>query len=51
MILGTFSSTSPNEKYIGDVRLLKSGKSYVHYLPSDANPAIISKEIFEAVQI
>ena len=39
-----------NEKYTGDVRLLKSGKSDVHYLSSDNNPAIISKEIFEAVQ-
>ncbi len=40
-----------NEKYTGDVRLLKSGKSEVHYLASGNNPAIISKEIFEAVQI
>lgn len=40
-----------NEKYTGDVRLLKSGKSEVQYLSSDNNPAIISKEIFEAVQI
>lgn len=39
-----------NEKYTGDVRLLKSGKSEVHYLASGNNPAIISKEIFEAVQ-
>ena len=39
-----------NEKYTGDVRLLKSGKSEVQYLSSDNNPAIISKEIFEAVQ-
>ena len=38
-----------NEKYTGDVRLLKSGKSEVHYLASGNNPAIISKEIFEAV--
>ena len=38
-----------NEKYTGDVRLLKSGKSDVQYLSSDNNPAIISKEAFEAV--
>lgn len=38
-----------NEKYTGNVRLL--GKSDVHYLSSDNNPVIISKEIFEAVQI
>ena len=40
-----------NEKYTGNVRLLKSGNSEVHYLASDNNPAIISKETFEAVQI
>ena len=40
-----------NEKYTGDVKLLKSGKSEVHYLSSDNNPAIISKEVFETVQI
>ena len=40
-----------NEKYTGDVKILKSGKSDVHYLASDNNPAIISKEVFEAVQI
>ena len=40
-----------NEKYTGDVRLLKSGKSEVNYLASGNNPAIISKEAFEAVQI
>ena len=40
-----------NEKYTGDVRLLKTGKSEVHYLATDNNPAIISKETFEAVQI
>lgn len=40
-----------DEKYTGDVRLLKSGKSEVQYLSSDNNPAIISKEVFEAVQI
>lgn len=40
-----------NEKYTGNVRLLKSGKSEMHYLASDNNPAIISSETFEAVPI
>ena len=40
-----------NEKYMGNVRLLKSGKSEVHYLASNNNPAIISSDRFEAVQI
>jgi len=40
-----------NKKYIGDVELLKSSKSEVHYLASGNNPAIIPEEIFEAVQI
>lgn len=40
-----------NEKYTGDVKLLKSGNSEVQYLSSDNNPAIISKEVFETVQI
>lgn len=40
-----------NEKYTGNVRLLKSGKSEIHYLASDNNSAIISSETFEAVQI
>ena len=40
-----------NEKYTGNVELLKSGKSEVHYLASGNNPAIISKESFKAVQI
>ena len=39
-----------NEKYTGDVKLLKSGKSDMH-LASENNPVIISKETFEAVQI
>lgn len=39
-----------NEKYTGDVELLKSGKSEVHYLASGNNPAIISKEVLGAVQ-
>lgn len=40
-----------NEKYTGDVKLFKSGKSDVQYMASENNPAIISKETFEAVQI
>ena len=40
-----------NEKYTGDVRLLKTSKSEVQYLARDNNPAIISKETFEAVQL
>ena len=40
-----------NETYTGDVRLLKTGKSEVHYLATDNHQAIISKEVFEAVQI
>lgn len=40
-----------NEKYTGDVRLLQSGKRDVQYLYSDNNLAIISKDMFEAVQI
>lgn len=40
-----------NEKYTGDVRLLKTGKNEIHYLATDNNLAIISKEIFEAVQL
>lgn len=40
-----------NEKYTGDVKLMKSGNSDIRYLSSDNNPAIISKEVFEAVQI
>lgn len=40
-----------NEKYTGDVKLMKSGNSDVQYLSEDNNPAIISKEIFEAVRV
>lgn len=40
-----------NEKYTGDVRLLKSRESETQYLSSDNNPAIVSKETFGAVQI
>jgi site-specific DNA recombinase len=40
-----------NEKYTGNVRLLDDGKHDAYYLSEDNNPAIISKEIFQAVQI
>lgn len=40
-----------NEKYTGDVELLKSSKSEIHYLASGSHPAIISKEVFETVQM
>ena len=40
-----------NEKYTGNVELLKSSKSEVHYLASGSHPAIISKEVFETVQM
>lgn len=34
-----------NEKYTGDIRLLKSGKGEVQYLASDNNSVIISKKL------
>lgn len=40
-----------NEKYIGNVRLLDDGKHEAYYLAVENNPAIISKETFQAVQI
>lgn len=40
-----------NEKYTGDVELLKSGKNEVHYLASGNNPVIILNEVFEMVQM
>ncbi len=40
-----------NEKYIGNVRLLDNGKHEAYYLAEGNNPAIITKEIFQAVQI
>ena len=40
-----------NEKYMGNVRLLENGKHSACYLAEDNNPAIISKETFQAVQI
>jgi len=40
-----------NEKYIGNARLLDDGKHSSYYLAENNNPAIISKETFQAVQI
>lgn len=40
-----------NEKYIGNVRLLDNGKYEAYYLAEDNNPAIVSKETFQAVQL
>lgn len=40
-----------NEKYTEDFKLLKSENGEVHYLSSDNNPAIISKKVFETVQM
>ncbi|MCB8817563.1 recombinase family protein [Desulfosporosinus shakirovi] len=40
-----------NEKYTGNVRLLDNGKHDAYYLSEENNPAIISKEAFQAVQI
>lgn len=39
-----------NEKYKGSVRLFDDKKSEVQYLASDNHPAIITEEIFAAVQ-
>ena len=39
-----------NEKYKGAVRLFDDKKSEVQYLVSDNHPAIITEEIFEAIQ-
>lgn len=39
-----------NEKYKGAVRLFDDKKSDVQYLATDNHPAIITEEIFEAVQ-
>lgn len=39
-----------NEKYMGNVRLLDNGKHDSYYRAENNNPAIISKETFQAVQ-
>lgn len=40
-----------NEMYMGNVRLLDNGKHSAYYLAEGNNPAIISKETFQAVQL
>lgn len=40
-----------NEKYKENVRLLDNGKHESYYLSENNNPAILSKETFQAVQI
>lgn len=40
-----------NEKYTGNVRLLDNGKHDTYYRAEGNNPAIISNETFQAVQI
>lgn len=40
-----------NEKYTGNVRLLDNGKHDSYYLAEENNPAIISKETYQAVQL
>ena len=40
-----------NEKYVGNVRLLDNGKHDLCYFAEGNNPAIISKEMYQAVQI
>ncbi len=40
-----------NEKYTGTVRLLDNGKHDSYYQAENNNPAIVSKETFQAVQI
>lgn len=40
-----------NEKYKGNVRLLDDGKHESYYLSENNNPAIISKEMYQAVQL
>lgn len=42
--------TQANEKYKGAVRLFDNNKFDVQYLASDNHPAIITEEIFTAVQ-
>lgn len=46
----TVELTLTKRKYIGEAELLKSDENSIYYLISDNNPAIISKEVFEAVQ-
>ncbi|WP_196592854.1 recombinase family protein [Pectinatus sottacetonis] len=46
----TVEETLIRRKYIGEAELLKSDEQGTYYLVSDNNPAIISKEVFNAVQ-
>lgn len=46
----TVELTLTKRKYIGEAELLKSDENSTYYLISDNNPAIISKEVFNAVQ-
>ena len=46
----TVEETLIRRKYIGEAELLKSDEKGTYYLVSDNNPAIISKEVFDAVQ-
>lgn len=40
-----------NEKYIGTVRLLNSGKSEVHYVSENNHPTIIKDEVFRMYRL
>ncbi|WP_394916642.1 recombinase family protein [uncultured Robinsoniella sp.] len=46
----TVELTLTKRKCIGEAELLKSDEKGTYYLVSDNDPAIISKEVFEAVQ-
>jgi hypothetical protein len=47
----TIDAMLSNEKYTGTARLLDNGKHDSYYRAENNNPAIISKETFQAVQI
>lgn len=47
----TIDTMLSNEKYSGNVRLLDNGKHEACYLAENNNPAILSKETYQAVQI
>lgn len=40
-----------NEKYIGEVKLLKLGNGEVYYLTSGNNQALISKEVLKQCRL
>lgn len=48
---GTIDNILSNEKYIGDVELFKSDETTPTYLATDNHPAIIPRNIFQAVQL